>query len=1388
MDGALKRKNKLHFFSLVLIISIGILLSGFYYYQNEKKHHALGKHNELIAIGKLRADQLSVWLNDRLEEATFFSTMYPYTQYIRDIMSQNTASDGKLKDILSLIITDNRYQNIYILDNRGEMLFSVDPDFTIVDSGTIRFALDVFNSGEITIHDFYYCPTHREIHFEIFAPVRDENQNIISVVIFRINPDLFLYPIISERLTSSVTKESYLVKRDGERILFLSPLRHVDNSKLQISISDDRAEVTAVRALQGEDGVLEGVDYRNERVLSNSRRIPNTNWYILTEIDIKELNEELDRQSFWFISAIIFLILMIAAFVSWIYHRRQRDFYRELSEKRMQLFQAQEEYGATLYSIGDGVITTDQHGNVKHLNPVAERLTGWREPEAIGKRVEEVFVIENEETRDSVESPVHNVLKNGRVVGLANHTILISKEGHETPISDSGAPIKDKDGRLLGVIMVFSDQSELRIRQKLTDIRLKMFEYAIDHTLKETLTRTLDEICLLLKSPIGFIHFFIPDQDKLWLQTWSTLTQTEFCNAEGTGVHYDSDEAGVWADAVRMKRPVVHNDYDSLPNKKGMPEGHAKVIRELVVPVIRNDHVVAVMGIGNKPTDYHEKDVEILSFLADVSWEIAGHKLNEDRLRQSEERFVRLFERAPLGYQSLDESGHFIEVNQAWTESLGFGKEEVIGKWFGDFMIPEEVDAFRERFAEFKKRGNVRCEIWMKHKSGDQRLFAIEGNAGYKDDGSFEKTHCILRDITESRHLEMKLLENERQLSSMVSNLPGFVYRCLNDKDWTMLYMSKQCEHITGYDPDDFIFNKRLTFNDIIKREYHSILRDEWNRVLAEKSFFRKEYEILNSRNEIRWVLEQGVGVYDESGNLLFLEGYIEDITDGKVFELQLRESEEKNRLIMDNSMDAILLTKPDGSIISANKAACKMFGMTEAEILKAERIGLVDMNDSRLPELLLEQETHGYAEGELDFFKKDGSRFTAEITSSVFQNSRGEYFTSMIIRDITERKRWEKDLVVAKEKAEISDRLKSAFLANMSHEIRTPMNGIIGFLGLLKSKDLDEKSKREYIDLVNKSGQRLLDTINDIIEISKIEAGEQEVKSSAVDINEIMRFHVDFFLPQAKKKGIELIIAEQIPRHKALIETDKNKLNSVLSNLVRNAIKFTAQGGIQLGNFFKNDALHFYVKDTGCGIPEDKLALVFERFMQADPSTTRAYEGSGLGLTIAKAYVNLLGGKIWVESKINEGSTFYFSIPYKSLSDKYHVPVDQISIPQGYSSKMTILIAEDDDTSFQYLKIVLKKRNITPIRAVNGKEAVRLFMQRPDISLILMDIKMPVMDGLEATREIRAFNKTVPIIAQTAFALSGDEERTKYAGCNDYLSKPIKPVDLFEVLDKYLM
>jgi len=392
---------------------------------------------------------------------------------------------------------------------------------------------------------------------------------------------------------------------------------------------------------------------------------------------------------------------------------------------------------------------------------------------------------------------------------------------------------------------------------------------------------------------------------------------------------------------------------------------------------------------------------------------------------------------------------------------------------------------------------------------------------------------------------------------------------------------------------------------------------------------------------------------------------------------------------------------------------------------------------------------------------------------------------------NITKLKGTEFELIKAKEKAEESDRLKSAFLANMSHEIRTPMNGILGFSELLKEPGLTGEETQEYIKIITKSGMRMLNIINDIVDISKIESGLMTLDIKESNINEQIEYIYTFFKPEVEAKGIRLSYKIPLPAKETIIKTDREKVYAILTNLVKNAIKFTHEGSIEFGYYLIKDRgpfeLAFYVKDTGIGIPKDRQEAIFERFIQADIIDKMAHQGAGLGLSIAKSYVDILGGKIWVESEEGTGSTFYFTLPYNVESFAETIDwQNKLSQKSDIVKKIKILIAEDDELSEILLDNYINIYSKEILKVRTGVKAIETCRDNPDIDLILMDIRMPEMGGYEATRHIREFNKKAIIIAQTAYGLSGDREKAIESGCNDYIAKPVNKRELQTLIQKY--
>ncbi len=375
-------------------------------------------------------------------------------------------------------------------------------------------------------------------------------------------------------------------------------------------------------------------------------------------------------------------------------------------------------------------------------------------------------------------------------------------------------------------------------------------------------------------------------------------------------------------------------------------------------------------------------------------------------------------------------------------------------------------------------------------------------------------------------------------------------------------------------------------------------------------------------------------------------------------------------------------------------------------------------------------------------------------------------------------------ELSLAKEKAEASDRLKSSFINNISHEIRTPLNGILGFGQILTDGNLSEEEKDTYLQMLNESSARLINTVTNFMDISLLTSGNQKIYKKKTTINTLVLNIIDKFEDQCISKNISLTFQTPSNEEEINVYTDSDLLSKILHQLIDNAVKFTMEGSVTVGYTATKNSLQFFVKDTGIGITDENKDQIFDNFIQEDIESTRKYEGSGLGLSIAKGFLTLLGGKIWMESEKGKGSVFSFSIPY--LEENQQKNQDIIIPSKNVPQIQTILIAEDDDINYKYFNALLSHDSIVIYRAKNGLEAVEICQNHPEVELVLMDLRMRDMDGFEATTQIKSFRPNLPVIAITAYSELEDKKMAIQAGCDEFITKPVKKDFLLRKLEEY--
>ncbi|MDY0200686.1 MAG: PAS domain S-box protein [Tenuifilaceae bacterium] len=1050
---------------------------------------------------------------------------------------------------------------------------------------------------------------------------------------------------------------------------------------------------------------------------------------------------------------------------------------RDITERKKEQAEieiSEAKHRAIFNHANDAILILDLDGFVD-CNPKSEELFGCSKEELIGKKPE-FFSPEYQPNgqRSKDQAPVYTARALG---GESLYFEWLHMQADGTPFYTeiSLSPLYLQSGTY--VQSIIRDITERRkIESALVQERLLMHNM-MENVIDQIYFKDLDSKFIRVSRNVAK-RFGAQSADEL-----RGKTDFDFFAEEHARESYELEQA-----IIKTGKPII-----GIEEREVWPDGKITWASSTKAPFYdRQGKIIGTFGISRDITErkeWQEKHKEIEERLGYVvkaindgiwDWDI------ENKENFFSDRYYTI-----LGY----EPNEFEASIEGWEQLLHPDDKEYSKISLGKYL--------KEGIGEFN------IEFRLRTKDNKWRWINSRGKVTeYNQKGKPKRIVGTHMDITERKVMEMEIKQAKNMLQLVLDTIPVRVF--WKDKSMKLLGCNKPYMLDAGFSN----LNDMIGLSDFEmgwKNEASKYRADDKNVIETGRANINFEEQQTTPKGESIWLRTSKIPLRNAEGDIIGVLGTYDDITETK----KAREAIELERAYFEELFEAlpegIAIVDINDCVVRCNAKFSELFGYSSQE-LKGKPINefIVPEHLKNEGQVLTEVVSQGGTIAKETIRKhKDGSLIYVSILSKPILFKGGTIAVYAIYRDITERKQVEEELVrktyeiegqneeyrvineelyEAKKKAEESDRLKSAFLANMSHEVRTPMNGILGFSHLLTKPNTPQESVDEYVGIIKSCGNQLLGIINDLIDISKIEANQITISLSEANINDMLYEQFLLFKEKANEKGLDLSYSSALSFDNAVITTDAGRVRQILTNLLGNALKFTNQGDIKFGYTLDGSYLHFFVKDTGIGIAPEHTETVFERFGQVEANLSQQTGGNGLGLAISKAYVNKLGGSIWIDSSQGLGTTFHFTIPFQPVIHKESMHQQaaqdtQESLPKG----INMLIAEDDTVNFQYIKEILSGYDVNIIWVKNGADAVNEVKVNPDIDIVLMDIKMPVMDGYEATAEIKKYRANLPVIAQTAYAFAADREKALNAGCNNYVSKPIDRKQLLALISMYV-
>ena len=954
---------------------------------------------------------------------------------------------------------------------------------------------------------------------------------------------------------------------------------------------------------------------------------------------------------------------------------------------------------------------------------------------------------------------------------------IFHKDGNVHTLEVRETPVFEGP-EVVGVEGVAHDITKERRREQVILTRLKLSEYSANHTLDQLLQKCLDEVERLTNSNISFFHFFEPDQQQVHLQMWSRKTLDDMCTAEAKGMHYSVNQAGVWADCIREGKPVIHNDYESLKAKKGLPKGHAPVIRELVVPVWRDDKIVAVLGVGNKKNEYTNADVEIIEDIADMVWDIVLRRRAEEDKSETEQKLKAIFNHRFQMTGLLDTDGKVLMANDTVGRMVGVDSSELTGKhiWkLPHFFHSRELQLQIEASVKKASRGDpVSIETTHVDLEGNIRNVDFSLTPVKDDWGNIIYIIPEGRDITEKKLSEEKLIESERNYREIYN--AGSDAIIIHDAETGKIVdVNQPMLEMFGYNREEAL---KLEIGDLSSEESPYTQIEAVKKIQRAKKAGPQLFEwfACHKGGTCFWIeVALSITTIGGKGRVLAV---LRNITQRKQLDSELRLVKHS----IEHSAYPFFWIQKDSRLVYVNEAACQSLGYTDAELCTMHVNDIdPDFSMETWPEFWGKLKSGKTLTFESRHGRKNGEVFPVEITANHLEFEGQEHLFAYV-KDIsdqiayeTRQKRLERQLQQAQKMEAVG-----TLAGGIAHDFNNILSSILGYTELAQFGEHDSEKPRHYFDEVLKAINRAKDLVSQILTFSRKQDQELKPLKAGVVVKEALKL-----LRSSIPVTIE--IKSYIDPNCGLILADATRFHQIIMNLCTNAYQAMKQSGglikVNLRPFSceyeiilsggvlleQGSYLKLEVADTGHGIPSEYVDRVFEPYF----TTKEKGEGTGLGLAIVHGIVEDFNGKLDVISKVGQGTTFLIYLPVIGDINNKETKLD--NLPSLTGGNEHILFVDDEKSLVKFNKIMLESIGYRYTGFTKSSDALNAFADSPDdFDLVVTDMTMPYLTGDQLAREMREIRPGIPIILCTGFSDSLLSEQAKGVEFSGYLSKPI--------------